>query len=269
MGPALVELHVQLAANVAAVVVSLFDADALATLPASLTPLQQLAGEHFVHRALLRQMNYLGEVGAHLQDSDYNVAWGLFHLRWNNKELPRGFGLRLRSVTMYLPQPVTATVKCPPLSELPTLVPTYFPESAGDSSSFLLARWRHELTISVTQKFGQWYMSLAVTEPHLSAILDKSNLHWEVIQQGYIPSLRLTMTTRVPCAGTPRSAATRFSALAPQVAKTLAELGWTADAIAQMSRETHHPSITELLLSLRDDESGLCVRAHFSLPLTR
>ena len=123
MNPALVELHVQLAAYVAAVVVSLFDADVLATLPASLTPFQQLADEHFVRRALLRQTSYLGEVRAHVQDSEYNVAWGLFHLRWHNREVPRGFGLRLRSVTLYLPQPVAAAVKYPHLSNPPTLVP--------------------------------------------------------------------------------------------------------------------------------------------------
>ena len=34
----------------------------------------------------------------------------------------------------------------------------------------------------------------------------------------------------------------------------LTELGWTAEAVAQMPREVHHPSPSELLLSLRDDK---------------
>ena len=174
MGPALVELHEQLAAYVAAVVVSLFDGDALATLSASLTPFQQLTDERFVHRALLRQINYLGDVGAHLQDSDYNVAWELFDLKWHNREVPTGFGLRL---TMYLPQPVAA-VKYAPLSVPPTLIPAHFSESAGDPPSFLLARWLHTNLGSGT----------CLSPP--SAILDRSNLHWEVLQQGRIASPR-------------------------------------------------------------------------------
>ena len=119
--PHLSEFQVQLAAYMAAVVVSLFDAEALANLPDSLQPFRQLADERCVLRALLRQMNYLGEVGEHLQDSEYNVAWGLFHLRLLNKDISRGFGLRLRSVTLYLPQPVAAAIKFPPLPNLPTL----------------------------------------------------------------------------------------------------------------------------------------------------
>ena len=48
-----IKLHVQLAAYIAAVVVSLFDADILANLPAALLPFRQLADEQYVHRALL------------------------------------------------------------------------------------------------------------------------------------------------------------------------------------------------------------------------
>ena len=41
------------------------------------------------------------------------MAWGLFHLRLYNKEVSRGFGLPLRSVTLYLLQPVAAAIKLP------------------------------------------------------------------------------------------------------------------------------------------------------------
>ena len=202
----------QPAAYIAAVIVTLFDIDVLANLPASLAPFEQLADEHFVHRALLRQMHYLGEVGAHLQDSEYHVAWGLFHLRWLNKEFPPGFGLRLRSVTLYLPQPVAAAIKYPPLPNPPTLGQAYFPEPAGDPPSFLLAKWRHETTARVSHNFTRWFRNLATPGPHLSTILDKSNVHWEVIQQGHIPPLRLTIITRVPCAGPSGHAAAKYGA---------------------------------------------------------
>ena len=39
-----------------------------------------------VHHALLRQINYLGEVGKQLQNSEYKVVWSLFHLRLPNKD---------------------------------------------------------------------------------------------------------------------------------------------------------------------------------------
>ena len=67
-----------------------------------------------MNAAYIVQMNYLGDVGEHLQDPECNVAWGLFHLRLYNKEPSRGFGLRLRIVTLYLPQPVAAAIKYPP-----------------------------------------------------------------------------------------------------------------------------------------------------------
>ena len=157
------DFQVQLAAYIAAVVVSLFDVEILNNLPTSLQPFRQLADECKVHRALLRQINYLGEVGEHLQDSEYNVAWGLFHLRLlnNDRKAPCGFGLRLRSVTLYLPQPVAAAIKFPSLSNLPTLGEAHFPESAEAHPSFLLARWRHETTINVSPNFQQWYMTLS------------------------------------------------------------------------------------------------------------
>ena len=58
----LAEFQVQLAAYVAAVVVSLFDPEVLANLPAALLPFRQLADERCVHRAILRHMNYLVEM---------------------------------------------------------------------------------------------------------------------------------------------------------------------------------------------------------------
>ena len=63
-------------ACVAAVVVSLFDTDVLANLPAALLPFRQLADERCVHRAILRQMNL-----ETLVSTCKNVEWGLFHLR--------------------------------------------------------------------------------------------------------------------------------------------------------------------------------------------
>ena len=60
------DFQAQLAAYIAAVVVSLFDVEMLNNLPTSLQPFRQLAYECKVHRALLRQINYLGEVGEHL-----------------------------------------------------------------------------------------------------------------------------------------------------------------------------------------------------------
>ena len=167
----------------------------------------------------------------------------------------RGLGLRLRSVTLYLPQPVAAALKYPPLSTLPTLGAAHFPESADAHPSFLLARWRHETTITASTSFQQWYMNLAAPGPHLAAVLSGSNFHYEVVQLCQIPLLRLTLTTRVPCAGAPPG--TPQPTAAPSVAhlaRALTELGWTADTVAQMPREVHHPSPSELLLSLRDDE---------------
>ena len=148
-------------------------------------------------------MNYLGEVGEHLQDSDFNVAWGLFHLRLYNKDVSRGFGLRLRRVTLYLPQPSRCCNYVSPLPNLPTLGEAHFPESAEAHPSFLLARWRHETTVRVSSNLQQWYMNLAAPGPHLATVLAGSNLHYEVVQQGQIPPLRLTLTTRVPPAATP------------------------------------------------------------------
>ena len=71
-------------------------------------------------------MNYLEDVGERLQDPEYNVAWGLFHLPLYNREPSRGFGLRFRSVTLHLPQPVAAAIKYPPFPTCPHLVRRIF-----------------------------------------------------------------------------------------------------------------------------------------------
>ena len=98
-------------------------------------------------------------------------------------------------------------------------------------------------------------MSLAAPGPHLATVFLRSNLHYEVVQQGQIPSVRLTITTRVPCAGAPQGTPQPNAApAASELAAALTELGWTAEAVAQMPREVHQPSPSELLLSLRDDE---------------
>ena len=99
-------------------------------------------------------------------------------------------------------------------------------------------------------------MNLAAPGPHLAAVLAGSNLHYEVVQLCQIPSLRLTLTTRVLCAGAPLGTPRPDAApSAARLAAKLTELGWTAETAAQMPREAHHPSPAELLLSLRNDES--------------
>ena len=101
-------------------------------------------------------------------------------------------------------------------------------------------------------------MTLAAPGPHLAAVLAGSNLHYEVVQLCQIPVLRLTLTTRVPCAGAPLGTPRPDAASsAGRLAVRLTELGWTAEAVAQMPHEVRHPSPAELLLSLRDDEPKL------------
>ena len=46
-------------------------------------------------------------------------------------------------------------------------------------------------------------MTHARPGPHLAAVLRYPNVHWEVFHQGVISPLRLTVATRVPCAGAP------------------------------------------------------------------
>ena len=44
--------------------------------------------------------------------------------------------------------------------------------------------------MQVSANFQRWYMSLAAPGPHLATVFVGSNLHYDVVQQGQIPSLR-------------------------------------------------------------------------------
>ena len=207
-----------------------------------------LSDFNFVLQALLRQRHYVCDVGEPVQDSEYNVAWGLFHLRWFNKKIPKALGLRLRTLTLYLPQPVVAALRYPPVGSTPSPGEAHFPESAGTPPCFLLAKWKHEFEVRLPPRRIEWFVDLARPGPHLTAVINHSNVHWELFQLLAIPMLRCTVYTRVPCAGAPQGT----SIPRVPVASDLADLLWTAEAVAQMPRETHHPTADELVLSLRN-----------------
>ena len=104
--PALARAHADLATYLATVMVGLFDRARLEALPQALADYQKSGGPNVVARALLGQINYTADVAANMPPHTYSTTSGIFRFAWRAGQKSTTIVLRLRTVYMYLPQPV-------------------------------------------------------------------------------------------------------------------------------------------------------------------
>ena len=67
-----------------------------------------------VTRALLAQINYIVDVAANMSANTHTTASGVFRLAWRGRQKSTTIVLRLRTVNMYLAQPVASCLRSPP-----------------------------------------------------------------------------------------------------------------------------------------------------------
>ena len=158
--PALARAHADLATYLATLVVGLFDPARLAALPEALADFQKLGDPTTVARTLLAQINYTADVAAHMPPHTYATGSGIFRFAWRAGQKSRTIVLRLRTVYMYLPQPIASCLRSPPeATELPTLSSAACPAAAPCPLHYIHARWKFEYPLTLPSSFVEWYSS--------------------------------------------------------------------------------------------------------------
>ena len=72
--------------------------------------------------------------------------------------------LRLRTVYLYLPQPVAACLRAPPPGGgLPALAKVHVPETSP--CTYLAAYWKADMSYTPTTDFHRWYMTRVTCGP--------------------------------------------------------------------------------------------------------
>ena len=111
--PAVIQAHDNLATYITEIVLAMFDGDQLRSLPDQLLQsFRSLADPLTVRRAVLTQMRYVADVASSLPSKAYSTSGGLFRLVWRQCR-GRALTLRLRTVFLFVPQPVAACLRIP------------------------------------------------------------------------------------------------------------------------------------------------------------
>ena len=118
--PAVIRAHDDLATFITELVLALFDGDQLRGLQGQLQPFRGLADPLTVRRAVLTQMRYVADVASSLPSNAYSTSGGLFRLARRTCK-GRALTLRLRTVFIFVPQPVAACLRVP--SDAPPSLP--------------------------------------------------------------------------------------------------------------------------------------------------
>ena len=116
--PAVIQAHDDLATYITEIVLAMFDGDQLRSLPDQLQPFRGLADPLTVRRAVLTQMRYVADVASSLPSKAYSTSGGLFRLVWRQCR-GRALTLRLRTVFLFVPQPVAACLRIPVAARRP------------------------------------------------------------------------------------------------------------------------------------------------------
>ena len=111
--------------------------------------------------------------------------------------------LRLRTVNMYLPQPVASYLRSPPAgTQPPALSAVTFPATPSPVD-FVHARWKFEYPLSLPGPFVEWYMSRLRFGPRLMAVCAHCRISAQLLEHAQIPELRAVVQVRVPLAAIP------------------------------------------------------------------
>ena len=236
--PALEQAHADLATYLAMLIVGLFDQARLAALPEALADYQKVGDPTVVARALLAQINYTAHVAANMPPHTYTTGSGLFRFAWRAQQNSTTIVLKLRTVYMYLPQPIASCLRSPPEdTKLPTLSSAIFPASAPCPLHYIHARWQFRYPLTPPSPFIEWYMARLRFGPRLMAACAQLRISSQLLEHAQIPELRAIVQVRVPLAGAPEGTALPQQ---PVTVDALLEAGWRPELVLQM-RESLTP----------------------------
>ena len=135
--PAVIQAHDDLATYITEIVLAMFDGDQLRGLQGQLQPFRGLADPLTVRRAVLSQMRHVADVASSLPSKAYSTSRGLFRLVWRQCR-GRALTLRLRTVFLFVPQPVAACLRIPVAARrCPELASILLSEQLPSACSYL------------------------------------------------------------------------------------------------------------------------------------
>ena len=254
MASAAGQAHQDLATFITELVVSLFDPELLRGLQGPLAPYQALADRTVVHRAILAQMRYVADVAASLPQTSHSTSGGLFRFTWR---LVKSYGLTLglRTVFLYLPQPVAACmIVLPPGGSLPALAQVTLPVHPPHPFTYLAASWKVDVEHTPAPDFTRWYMSRVTCGTFLLEVCQRCKVCSNLVAHLQIPRMRLSYQVAMPVVGKPGQHAVPRR---PDGAfgEALLSQGWCPRQVLQMPRERSQPQVQEIPLALRQSHA--------------
>ena len=250
MAAAAGQAHQDLATFITELVVRLFDPELLRGLQGPLAPYQALADRTMVHRAILAQMQYVADVAASLPQTSQSTSGGLFRFTWRSVR-SYGLTLGLRTVFLYLPQPVAACMLVlPPGGSLPALSQVTLPVHPPHPFTYLAASWKVDVEHTPAPDFTRWYMSRVTCGPFLLEVCRRCKVCPNLVAHLQIPRMRISYQVAMPVVGRPgQHAVPRRPDGA--VGKALLSQGWCPRQVLQMPRERSQPMVQEIPLAFR------------------
>ncbi len=228
----------------------MFDGDQLRSLPDQLQPFRGLADPLTVRRAVLTQMRYVADVASSLPSKAYSTSGGLFRLVWRQCR-GRALTLRLRTVFLFVPQPVAACLKIPVAARRrPELASILLSEQLPSACSYLAAKCHLDLAHTPSETFARWYMTRLTCGPLLLEACRQGCVPANILEHLQISQFRLLVQIRLPVLGAPgKRPLPRLPA--DTMLADLHRLGWRTDLVFQMPRERAQPLGAEIPLALR------------------
>ena len=247
--PAVIQAHDDLATFLTELVLELFDGEQLRGLQGQLQPFRGLADPLTVRRAVLAQMRYVADVASSLPSNAHSTSGGLFRLAWRTCK-GRALTLRLRTVFIFVPQPVAACLRVPSAARRrPELANILLPEHPPSACSYLAAKWQFDVSHTPSASFTSWYMTRRrlTCGPLLLEACRQGCVPVNILDHLQIPQFRLVAQIRLPVLGAPG----KRPLPADTMLADLHRLGWRTALVLQMPRERAQPLGAEIPLALR------------------
>ena len=163
----------------------------------------------------------------------------------------RALTLRLRTVFLFVLQPVAACLRIPVAARRrPEFASILLPEQPPSACSYLAARWQLDVAYTPSATFTRWYMTRLTCGPLLLEACHQSCIPVNILDHLQIPQFRLIAQIRLSVLGAPGKRPLPRLPAATMLAD-LHRLGWRTELVLQMPREPAQPLGVEIPLALR------------------
>ena len=144
---------------------------------------------------------YTADVAANMPPQTYTTGSGIFRFAWQARQNSTTI-VRLRTVYMYLLQPIASCLRSPPEdTKPPFLAPVTFPAAAPCPLHYIHARWKFTSPFTPSSSFLEWYMARLRFGPRLMAVCAHLRISPQLLEHTQILEPRAIAQVRLPLAG--------------------------------------------------------------------